>query len=159
RTGKVVWTDNSPGKGIMEGQWSNPVYAAPGGKPQVIFPAGDGWLYAFDAVKPGKPIWKFNCNTRNAKFNPKVKRNWDRLSFLGAAVWATDRLSVAMGWNPEHGPGVGRLWCVDVTKTGDVSAKDDSLDPKAPANKDSALVWQFGGKVAAPAARDRDYNF
>jgi outer membrane protein assembly factor BamB len=159
RTGKVVWTDNSPGKDVMEGQWSNPVYASVKGKPQVIFPAGDGWLYAFDAVNPGKPVWKFNCNPRGAKFDPKNKRNWDRMYFLATPVVVNDRLYVAMGRNPEHGPGVGRLWCIDVTRTGDVSAKDEALDPKAPANKDSALVWQFGGRVVPKPQKDRDVHF
>ena len=32
----------------MHGQWSNPAYAQPGGKPQVIFPGGDGWIYSFN---------------------------------------------------------------------------------------------------------------
>ena len=32
----------------MHGQWSNPVYAVVNGKPQIIFPGGDGWLYAFE---------------------------------------------------------------------------------------------------------------
>src|SRR5262245_29325692 len=37
-TGKVVWTDNSPGVDVMEGQWSNPVYAKAKGRELVIFP-------------------------------------------------------------------------------------------------------------------------
>ena len=48
KTGKVVWKDNSPGDNIMDGQWSNPAYAEVNGKPQVIFPGGDGWLYGFE---------------------------------------------------------------------------------------------------------------
>ncbi len=44
-TGKVqVDAATTPGKPtIMHGQWSNPVYAEPNGKPQIIFPGGDGW--------------------------------------------------------------------------------------------------------------------
>ena len=47
-TGAVLWTDNSPGENVLHGQWSSPTYAVIGGQPQVIFAAGDGWLYSFD---------------------------------------------------------------------------------------------------------------
>ena len=46
-TGKVMWTDNSPGTNVLHGQWSSPAYAVLGGVPQVIFGGGDGWLYSF----------------------------------------------------------------------------------------------------------------
>ena len=46
-TGKVLWTDNSPGANMLHGQWSSPAYAVLGGVPQVIFGGGDGWLYSF----------------------------------------------------------------------------------------------------------------
>ncbi len=32
---------------LMHAHWSNPVYAEPHGKPQIIFPGGDGWLRTF----------------------------------------------------------------------------------------------------------------
>jgi outer membrane protein assembly factor BamB len=71
KTGKLLWKNNFPsfraagltgeagakdvkktaikelvdkGLVLMHGQWSNPVYAAPNGKPQIIFPGGDGWI-------------------------------------------------------------------------------------------------------------------
>ncbi len=46
-TGEVLWTDNSPGKNILHGQWSSPAYAVLGDVPQVIFGGGDGYLYGF----------------------------------------------------------------------------------------------------------------
>ena len=48
----------------MHGQWSNPAYADAKVEPQVIFPGGDGWLYAF-APETGEVIWKFDCNPKN----------------------------------------------------------------------------------------------
>src|SRR5262249_53363729 len=81
KTGKVVWKDSSPGKNVIEGQWSSPVFADARGRPLVIFPGGDGWLYAFDAVKPDKFVWKFDCNPRSAKANPNNRRKWDRNYF------------------------------------------------------------------------------
>ena len=47
RNGKLIWQSNAPGKGIMHGQWSNPVFGEINGLKQVIFPGGDGWLYSF----------------------------------------------------------------------------------------------------------------
>ena len=64
-TGKVMWKSNAPGRNIMHGQWSNPAYAVVNGKPQVIFPGGDGWLRGFDP-DTGKLIWKFDCNPKKA---------------------------------------------------------------------------------------------
>ena len=46
-TGKVLWTDASPGDNILHGQWSSPAYAVLGGTPQVMFAGGDAWLYSF----------------------------------------------------------------------------------------------------------------
>ncbi|MBI1913769.1 MAG: PQQ-binding-like beta-propeller repeat protein [Planctomycetes bacterium] len=159
-TGKVVWTDNSPGLNVMEGQWSNPVYADAKGRPLVIFPGGDGWLYAFDAVKPDKPVWKFDCNPKGVKFDEKNKRTgWDRTHCLASPVVVGDRLYVGTGHNPANGAGVGHLWCIEITKRGDVSARDDKLDPKAAVNKDSALVWHYGGRVVPKPQRERDVYF
>jgi outer membrane protein assembly factor BamB len=159
KTGKVVWTDNSPGKNIMEGQWSNPVYANAKGRPLVVFPAGDGWLYAFDAFKPDKPVWKFNCNPKGTIYNPNNWRQTEKAYFLASPVVVGDRLYVGLGRNPEHGPGAGRLLCIDITKTGDVSPADANFDPKDPKNKDSALIWHFGGKIVPRPARGRDVRF
>ncbi len=67
KTGKVVWKDSSPGKNIMEGQWTNPCAGEVNGKMQVIVPGGDGWLRGFEA-KTGKLLWKFDCNPKKAVF-------------------------------------------------------------------------------------------
>src|SRR5262249_51387872 len=64
KTGALAWKDSSPGANILEGQWSNPAYGVIKGKSQVIFPGGDGWLYAFEP-RTGKPIWKFDCNPKD----------------------------------------------------------------------------------------------
>ena len=51
----------------MHGQWSNPVYAEPNGKPQIIFPGGDGWIHAFNP-KNGELLWKFDCNPKDSVY-------------------------------------------------------------------------------------------
>ena len=47
--GKVVWQDNSPGDGILHGQWSSPALGQVNGVQQAVFPGGDGWIYGFSA--------------------------------------------------------------------------------------------------------------
>ena len=47
-TGEVVWDKVGPGDKILHGQWSSPAIGVIGGVKQVIFPGGDGRLYAYE---------------------------------------------------------------------------------------------------------------
>jgi outer membrane protein assembly factor BamB len=149
KTGKLAWSDNSPGEKIMEGTWASPAYAEVNGKGQVIFPGGDGWLYAFEP-KDGKPLWKFDCNPKGTEFRTDSRGT---RNYLMAPAVHGDRLYTAIGQQPENGNGVGHLWCVDITKTGDISQELEKGKP----NPNSGVVWHYGG--AAPKGADRDYVF
>jgi outer membrane protein assembly factor BamB len=144
KTGKVVWQDNSPGDQIMLGQWSHPVYAEVNGKGQVIFGGGDGWLRAFEPAT-GKPIWKFDCNPKSAKAGARGGRNY----LVAAPVVHDNKVYVGVGQEPSLGVGVGHLWCVDLTKSGNISPVNDNFDPTAALNKNAGLVWHYGGKTDA----------
>ena len=176
-TGKVVWHDNSPsvrlveqagadkevlikqlldkGLVLMHGQWSSPVYTVANGKPQIIFPGGDGWLYSFEP-QTGKQIWKFDCNPKSSVY--RLGGKGTRSDFIATPVVHDNKVYIGVGQDPEHKEGVGHLWCVDITKEGDVSPVDDNFDPKAPANKNSALVWHYGG-FGDPDKIGRNYYF
>jgi outer membrane protein assembly factor BamB len=161
KTGKVAWKSNLPGGKIMEGQWSNPVAAKVKGVDQVIFPGGDGWLYAFKA-ETGDLLWKFDCNPKAAVY--KAGGRGDRSYLVATPVVYEDRLYVGTGENPDDGPGVGHLWCVDVTKVPankekDLSPVGDDFNPGAAANKDSGLVWHYGGPVVPKPADGREVVF
>ena len=54
KSGRIVWKDNSPGARILTGQWGSPAHGLVKGEPQVVFPGGDGWLYAFDPATDRK---------------------------------------------------------------------------------------------------------
>jgi outer membrane protein assembly factor BamB len=161
-SGKVVWKDNSPGDRIMDGQWGNPAAAQVGGKWRVIFPGGDGWLYCFEA-KTGKLIWKFNCNPKGADF--KAGGRGTAGFVVGTPVIWDNKLYVATGRQPDDGNGVGHLWCIDITKTPtnegkDISPRDNNFDPRAEVNKDSGLVWHFGGPILPkPEDGSREFHF
>jgi outer membrane protein assembly factor BamB len=161
-TGKLAWKDSSPGDKIMEGQWSNPVAAQVKGQWQVIFPGGDGWLYAFEP-KGGKLVWKFDCNPKKSVYKPGGRG--DRSYFVATPVVCEDKLYIGVGNQPEDGDGVGHLWCIDVAKEPKNAEKDlspvgDNFDPKAEVNKDSGLVWHHGGPVMPkPDDGGREYVF
>ncbi len=160
-TGKVVWKDNSPGKNIMEGQRTNPCAAEVKGKMQVIVPGGDGWLRGFEASS-GKLIWKFDCNPKKAVF--KLGGRGDKSYFIATPVVYDNKVYIGIGQDPAQGTGVGHLWCIDISKTPankdlDLSPVNDNFDPKAPVNKDSGLVWHFGGLIPNSKEEDRNYYF
>jgi outer membrane protein assembly factor BamB len=153
-TGKPLWQSNLPGDKIMHGQWSNPAYAEVNGKPQVIFPGGDGWLYGLEP-KTGEVIWKFDGNPKSSVY--KLGGSGTKSDFLATPVVHDNKVYIGVGQDPEHDEGVGHLWCIDITKQGDVSPVNDNFDPKAEVNKNSALVWHYGGP--APQGADRNYVF
>lgn len=122
-TGEVLWTDNSPGKNILHGQWSCPAVGVFDGVPQVIFPGGDGWLYSFraDRWKDGRPelLWKFDANPKSSEWT--LGGSGTRNNLIAVPVIYDGLVYSAVGQDPEHGEGTGHLWCIDPTKRGDVS--------------------------------------
>jgi outer membrane protein assembly factor BamB len=152
-TGKVAWQSNLPGKDIIEGQWSNPTLAVVNGQPQVIFGGGDGVLYSFEP-QSGELIWKCDCNPTRKKMR-KDGRSIENY-ITATPVVIGDRLYLGLGPMPNHDDKkkVSYFLCLDITKKGDVSLK--SYDVKDAANKDSALVWAFGGPIVPPPTSVRD---
>ena len=122
-TGKLHWTDGSPGTNILHGQWSSPTVAVLGGVPQVIFAAGDGWVYSFKADEgadgKGYLLWKFDANPKETEW--KLGGEGTRNNIIATPTVYNDLVYVAVGQDPEHGEGQGHLWCIDPTKRGDVS--------------------------------------
>jgi outer membrane protein assembly factor BamB len=164
RNGKVLWTDNTPGANVLHGQWSSPAVAVIDGVPQVMFAGGDGWLYSFDARGEGgkaKLLWKFDCNPKESKYT--LGGRADRNHLIATPVIYKNKVFIGVGEDPEHGEGVGHLWCIDPTKRGDVSPElvFNSADPEKPIphkriqamvkedgdfarpNPNSAAVWHY----------------
>lgn len=149
-TGKLAWQSNLPGDRIVQGQFTSPVLATVDGKEQVIFAGGDAVIYGFEP-KSGDLIWKCDCNPTR---KPKEFSNY----FVSSPVVLADRLYIGMGVTPEGATTKFSYFvCLDVTKKGDVSFKN--YDAKSPANKNSALVWAFGGVINPPPAKGRKVNF
>ncbi len=188
--GTVIWGDNSPtinltkqkqkgkklvgfikklindGKLLMHGQWSNPGYAEINGVPQVIFPAGDGWIRAYNPSN-GKLVWKFDGNPKGTKY--ELGGRGTRNDFVNTPVVYKNKLYIGVGQDPEHDRGVGHFWCIDLVKAtkfgptnpdNDVSPKKNNWDPSAEINAKSALAWHYGGAGTAKERIPRtDYVF
>ena len=164
-TGKVHWTSSAPGKNILHGQWSSPTAAELGGVPQVIFGGGDGWVYSYkcDEGKDEKPelLWKFDANPKESKWI--LGGRGTRNNIIATPVVWNEKVYVAVGQDPEHGEGVGHLWCIDPTKRGDVSPqlafavsdrsqtlshrRIQAVEPEkgevATDNPNSAVIWHY----------------
>jgi outer membrane protein assembly factor BamB len=143
-TGKPVWKDASPGKGLLYGQFSSPLVVEVGGTAQAIVPQGDGWVRAFDALT-GKPLWQFDLNTADTA---PVERHHERYG-MATPVYAGGRVYVSLGRFPEACSGPGRLCCLDPTKRGDISSELRTADGNRKPNPNSGLVWEY----AKPAAK------
>lgn len=170
-TGEVLWTDKSPGKNILHGQWSSPAYAVIGGQAQAIFAGGDGWLYSFDPAGDGKGgsklLWKFDGNPKASRYSVSGKS--ERNHLIATPVIYDEKVYIGVGEDPEHGEGNGHLWCIDPTKRGDISGElamgsngqeikdpgdgtrrlqaiDTNAGEKAVPNPNSGVIWHYSGE-------------
>ncbi len=121
-SGKVVWRDASPGDNILHGQWSSPSLAIVDGAAQVIFPGGDGWLYAFTPTT-GEKLWWFNLNPKDAVW-PKTKND-----AIATPVYHDGKVFMSVGQNPESGEDIGHMYAIDPRRRGDIT--------------ETGHVWQY----------------
>lgn len=151
RTGQLAWKSDLLNKNLIDDSCSPPAYAIVNRVPQIIFPGGDGVIYSFEP-DTGKVIWKCDCLPfRKGMVNGRASDAY----FVGAPVIVDNRLYIGMGVRLDKSSrSPGWFLCLDISKRGDVSMRD--YDAKATANKDSALVWAFGG---GPAKASRFYFY
>jgi outer membrane protein assembly factor BamB len=138
-----VGEDNEKiGTRLFHGQWSSPSVGYIDNEPLIFFGAGDGICYAFEKNSKKESDgdflvarWKFDCNppeykTRNGK--PIKYPDPDGPSEINATpVFYNNKVYVAIGQDPEHGEGVGRLLCIDASLKGDITK--------------TGLVWDYRG--------------
>ena len=155
-TGKYeaeVPADAKISENIMHCNWSSPSMALVGGKKQIIFAAGDGFVYGMapaadkkkvDAEVSELPIlWKYDAVPKEYRLDDKgEKRKYSDFDgpseLIATPVQADGLIYVSIGQDPEHGEGVGQLSCID------------------PANGGKA-VWTFKEierTISTPAVKD-----
>jgi outer membrane protein assembly factor BamB len=161
-TGKLLWADRSPGKNILHSQWSSPLVVEVQGRGQVIAAQGDGWVRSFDPLT-GELLWKFDTNPKSADW--KTHGRGTRNYLPATPVFHHNRVYIACGQAWETRDGIGHLWCIDPSRTPknrekDISPVGDNFDPNAAVNKDSGLIWHYGGPTAPRAGPgQRDWAF
>ena len=152
RTGKLIWSDNSPGKDILDGQFASPLVVEIAGQAQVIVPMGDGWLRSFDALT-GKMLWKFDANPKAVLRGPESKY-WNNL--LATPVCYEQRIYFATGNCRDHHtirPRGGFI--ASIPPKGNISFEIVGAAGKIELNPNSGLIWRFGsvgGEKKGPAA-------
>ena len=142
KTGEVAWEANQPKDAILHGQWGSPAVGVVNGKAQVYFPGGDGWLYAHDA-KTGDEVWKFDLNPKDSIW--ELGGAGTRNAIISTPVFYDNSVFLAVGQDPEHGEGVGHLYRIDATKTGDISTQTGEIGAAGETNPNAAQIWYYGG--------------
>lgn len=112
---------------IMHANWSSPAWAGPteGDGGQLIFGAGDGFLYGFsptvvddDGLPVLKPTWRVDGNKpeyRTKDGQPvKYATPPGPSEFIATPVVHDGAIYALIGQDPEHGPGVGQLTSTDL---------------------------------------------
>ena len=135
-TGKLVWEDASPGDKILHGQWASATVGKIGGVDQVIIGQGDGWVRGYEALT-GKKLWEFDANPKESVW-PKTRNE-----LISTAVIYEEKVYIANGQDPEHGEGVGHMYCIDATKRGDITK--------------TGMVWHYDKirrSISTPAIKD-----
>ena len=121
-TGKLIWEVNNVSDRILHGQWSSPSVGKVGDVLQVVVGEGDGFVRGYEALS-GKKLWEFDTNPKESTW-PKTRNE-----IIATPIIYENKVYIANGQDPEHGEGVGHLYCIDATKRGDIT-KD-------------GLVWHF----------------
>ena len=157
KTGKVKWSDNTPGNSSIGQQWNNPTIIRAGGTDQVVMGQGDGWVRSFDCSN-GNLIWKFDINEKSARL--KFGSGWIDSKVLrmvlAEPVFKNERLFFAAGFETESCQITGRLCCVDPSKKGDISSELLSGATEITPNPDSGLIWEFKGSPSGERGYDAD---
>jgi outer membrane protein assembly factor BamB len=97
---------------------------------------GDGWVRGYEAAT-GKKLWEFDTNPKDSVW-PKTRNE-----IISTPVIYEDKVYLANGQDPEHGEGVGHMYCIDATKRGDITQ--------------SGRVWHYDKirrSISTPAIAD-----
>ena len=132
QTGELVATDGELiGERMLHGHWSSPIAAEINNRAMILFGGGDGVLYAFEPVKLStdygkvqtlKKIWEYDCNPNDYRRRNGQKipySSWNNKSpegpseIIATPVVCNNRVYIAIGQSPIHGPGKGMLSCIN----------------------------------------------
>ena len=168
-TGELVAKDDGRiSAHVFHGQWSSPALAKCNGKDLIVYGAGDGVLYGFEPIQQRsdmpseiKRVWSCDCNPAEYRQRGGVTIDyWEMVrgdskdavidnqivspnEIIATPVVYENRIYVAIGQDPVHGPGAGALSCIDPNGEGDIAT--------------SNIVWQYpniGRSMSTVAVHD-----
>ena len=147
--------DHVASERVLHCSWSSPTFAEVNGKPQIVFAAGDGWVYSMapetkkndEDLDILKEYWRYDANPpeyrKDEKGEARKYAEYDGPSeIISTPVVYEGLVYVPIGQDPEHGEGVGMFSCIDPKMEGDISGK---------------AVWTFKGierSISTPAIKD-----
>ena len=96
-------------------------------------------MAGFAATKrlTGKKLWEFDTNPKDSVW-PKTRNE-----MISTPVIIGTTVYIANGQDPEHGEGVGHLYCIDATKRGDITK--------------TGMIWHYDKirrSISTPAIKD-----
>ena len=131
RTGRLLARDREYiNRRIFHGEWSSPTLGVVNGRKLIIWGAGDGACYAFDAA-PLPPaagedigslrcVWRFDVNRAGGR-EGVYKTEAGPSEIIATPVLVSNRVYVAVGQDPRHKEGRGVLACIDATGEGEIT--------------------------------------
>lgn len=155
-TGELLGEQNAETSArVLHASWSSAIEADVKGQQQIVFAAGDGWIYGLapetkaneEGLNLLKEYWRYDANPpeyrKDESGKPRKYAEFDGPSeIISTPVYYDGLVYVPIGQDPEHGEGLGMFSCIDPTKTGDISGK---------------AVWTFKGierSISTPAIKD-----
>src|SRR5439155_25943788 len=148
RTGQLLARDGEHiAPNIFHSTWSAPSLGQIHGRSLIFFAAGNGILYAFEALKDGvmeswsngvtqysnsptfhhsvlQKVWQFDFDPAAPKTNVhqfNSNRRESPSNFYGMPVFYRDRIYLAGGGDLWWGKNQAWIKCIDATRTGDVT--------------------------------------
>jgi outer membrane protein assembly factor BamB len=143
KTGRLIAREHEGiGPNIFHSTWSGPSSAVVKGQKLIFFNAGNGVVYAFEALPPGlapessprflKKVWQFDFDPTAPKENVhkyNSNRRESPSNFFGMPVFHENRIYVAGGGDIWWGKNEAWMKCIDATGKGDITG--------------SGLVWSY----------------
>ena len=158
KTGALVATDDESISTVLNhGQYSSPTFVRVNGADQLIYAAGDGFCYGFDATPallPGhtlktlQKLWWYDCNppeyrSKDGKPIPYTS-GVGPSEIVGTPVFYKNRIYLGLGQDWTHAGSNGCFSCIDVTKRGDISDSGKIWENKAVARTNGTAAIADG---------------
>ena len=126
-TGELIGEDGSGASaGALHAAWSSLTYGKINGEEILIWGGTDGYCYGYpnktqkdaDGYDLFQPKWKVDCNELSYRKDKEGKKipyatPPGPSELIGTPILYENKVYCAIGQDPEHGDGVGRLTCID----------------------------------------------